>query len=107
MKGNRLFERMVRWFKKGNNPEAGKPRLRKETRPRLRLEYLEDRLAPAAYVVNALTDTGTGSGLNGDLLYCVGHAQDGDTITFASGLSGSTITVGSTLALTQTSQSQA
>jgi parallel beta-helix repeat protein len=35
------------------------------------LELLEDRLAPAVYTVNALTDTGAGTGLTGDLRYCI------------------------------------
>jgi hypothetical protein len=37
----------------------------------------------SAYLVNSLTDTGAGSGLAGDLRYCVAHATSGaDTINF-------------------------
>jgi hypothetical protein len=53
------------------------------------LENLEDRTLPSTYVVNVLTDTGAGSGLTGDLRYCVAHAASGsDTIDFAAGLTG-------------------
>src|SRR5438477_11780941 len=60
------------------------------------LERLEDRLAPAAYLVNVLTDTapgsgGAGSGTTGDLRYCITKADSAggtDTISLASGLSG-------------------
>ena len=57
----------------------------------LRLEELESRLTPNAYTVNILGDAsgsvgGQGSGLSGDLRYCLSQAiQDhqADTITFA------------------------
>jgi hypothetical protein len=55
---------------------------------RFALQGLEDRTLPAAFVVNALTDTGTGSGNSGDLRYCLAQANDEitfpgeDTITF-------------------------
>jgi hypothetical protein len=50
---------------------------------------LEDRTLLSAYVVDSLTDTGAGSGLAGDLRYCVTNATSGsDTITFAPGLTG-------------------
>jgi hypothetical protein len=39
------------------------------------LEALEDRLTPATYTVNAITDTGAGSGLAGDLRYCITRAD--------------------------------
>ncbi len=41
------------------------------------LEMLEDRLTPAVLVVNTSTDSplGTGSGLSGDLRYCVNQAN--------------------------------
>jgi hypothetical protein len=61
---------------------------RRPRRVRPRLEILEDRTVPSTYTVNALTDTGgsgtgIGSGLAGDLRYCVTHATSGsDTITF-------------------------
>src|SRR5262245_124577 len=48
------------------------------------LEALEDRLAPANYTVNALTDTGSGNGTTGDLRYCILQADSnpGSTIVF-------------------------
>ncbi len=49
---------------------------------RLLLEQLEVRLVPTTYTVNATTDTGTGSGTSGDLLYCINHANNGDVIDF-------------------------
>jgi hypothetical protein len=55
-----------------------------------RIELLEDHLAPAAYTVNAWTDltpTGAGTGLTGDLRYCINasNSHSGqDTITFDS-----------------------
>ncbi len=53
------------------------------------LEMLEERTLLSTYVVESLTDTGAGSGLTDDLRYCVTNATSGhDTITFASGLTG-------------------
>jgi hypothetical protein len=46
------------------------------------LEILEARNLLSTYMVDRLTDTGTGSGLAGDLSYCIDHAADGDTINF-------------------------
>ncbi len=62
-----------------------------------RLEILEDRTLLSNYVVDSLTDTGAGSGLTGDLRYCITHATSGgDTITFAQSLTG-TVTLESAL----------
>jgi hypothetical protein len=51
----------------------------------------------SAYVVNSPTDTGSGSGLTGDIRYCITQADQpanaASTITFDSALSGSTITL--------------
>jgi hypothetical protein len=65
-------------------------RRRTQTSPRQRvnflplLEILEDRTLLSTYTVNSLADTGTGSGLTGDLRYCITHATSGsDNITFA------------------------
>src|SRR5262245_407606 len=59
------------------------------------LEILEDRTLLSTYLVNSLTDTGAGSGLAGDLRYCVTEAISGnDTIAF--GVTG-TIRLGSAL----------
>src|SRR5262249_43754022 len=52
---------------------------------RPRVEALEDRLAPAVYTVNVLTDTGAGTGLTGDLRYCITQSNNNagaDTIQF-------------------------
>ncbi len=47
------------------------------------LDILEDRTLLSTYVVNSLTNTGAGSGLTGDLRYCITNATSGsDTITF-------------------------
>jgi hypothetical protein len=67
------------------------------------VESLEDRLTPATFTVNRLGDAGFGSGLVGDIRYCVnevvadarlGHS---DTIQFASGIT--TITLSQQLVL--------
>jgi hypothetical protein len=73
---------------------AGSPRTptslsRRVPRVRPLLEILEDRTLLSTYTVDALTDTGTGSGMTGDLRYCITKATSGnDTITFAQGLTG-------------------
>jgi hypothetical protein len=55
---------------------------------RPRLEILEDRTLPSTYVVDRLLTTGAGSGLAGDLRYCITQAADGDAITFGAGITG-------------------
>ncbi len=70
---------------------SGTPSSRIHPAPRVRplLEILEDRTLLSTYTVNALTDTGAGSGSTGDLRYCCAHATSGsDTIVFAPGLTG-------------------
>jgi len=52
-------------------PQRGLRAVRRQPR----LTMLEDRAVPATYLVNALTDTGTGVGLTGDLRYCVTQAN--------------------------------
>src|SRR6266849_2328423 len=51
---------------------------------RPRLEVLEGRtlLSFSGCIVDRLTDTGAGSGLMGDLRYCITKVTDGDTIIF-------------------------
>jgi hypothetical protein len=49
---------------------------------RPRFEVLEARHLLSTYVVDRLTDGGAGSGLAGDLRYCINQAADGDAITF-------------------------
>jgi hypothetical protein len=50
---------------------------------RPRFETLEARHLLSTYVVDNLGDGGSGSGLAGDLRYCINQAADGDAITFA------------------------
>jgi hypothetical protein len=73
-------------------------RVRHQARPRV--EQLEGRLVPAVYTVNALTDTGAGAGLAGDLRYCITQSNSNagpNTIQFNVPGSGvQTIAVGST-----------
>src|SRR5262249_55540987 len=62
------------------------------------VETLEARtLLSSTYVVDSLSDTGTGSGLTGDIRYCIAQADlsanAGSTITFDTALNGSTITL--------------
>ncbi|MGH7223253.1 MAG: hypothetical protein ACRELF_08495, partial [Gemmataceae bacterium] len=65
---------------------TGKKRpLRAPVHPRL--EHLEDRITPSnVYVVDVAGDAGTGSGLTGDIRYCIDQADQvansGSTITF-------------------------
>jgi hypothetical protein len=40
-----------------------------------RLEGLEDRTVPTTFTVNSLGDAGAGTGLTGDLRYCVNAAN--------------------------------
>jgi hypothetical protein len=74
---------------------------------------LQERLAPASYTVNALTDTGSGSGTSGDLRYCVGLANAdasagrSDTIAFAASLKGQTISLTKVLQLSGASSKTA
>lgn len=51
------------------------------------LAFHTQRVAAASYTVTALTDSGTGSGTNGDLRYVItqvnNHTDPGSTITFS------------------------
>ena len=47
-------------------------------RSRPDLEALEGRVVLSTFTVNSLTDTGTGSGLTGDLRYCINQANADD-----------------------------
>jgi hypothetical protein len=96
------------WARNIRNRNLDRGRIRKNRRKasqrtaKPRLELLEDRLAPAVYTVNALTDTGTGSGLTGDLRYCINQGNSdpgpGTAITFDAGVfaTAKTITLGGT-----------
>jgi hypothetical protein len=50
--------------------------------PRLHVEVLEGRIVLSAFTVDRLTDMGQGSGLAGDLRYCLTQATGQDTIEF-------------------------
>ncbi len=59
---------------------------RSRARVRLCVEALEGRTLLSTFVVDRLSDTGTGTGLTGDLRYCITQANSlpgDDTITFA------------------------
>lgn len=74
----------------------------------LSLLSLEDRSTPATFTVNAITDTGAGSGNSGDLRYCIAQANANpgdDTIAFDATVfaSSQTITLsGTQLSITDT-----
>lgn len=59
---------------------------RQRPRARLSIESLESRALPSTFVVDRLSDLGEGTGLTGDLRYCITQANSlpgDDTITFA------------------------
>jgi hypothetical protein len=73
------------WPWPGRAPRAARLRADPPRRRRPLLEVLEDRTAPSAYHVTSLLDTGAGSGLAGDLRYCLTQANANpgpDTIAF-------------------------
>jgi hypothetical protein len=97
----RLFP-WSRWWRRSptRSPERARPRFRP------RLEGLETRQLPSTYTVNALTDTGTGSGFSGDLRYCIAKADadttsTSNTIKFSQSVFGNpqTITLSSALVI--------
>ncbi len=68
----------------------------------LKLEVLEDRTAPAVFTVTSATDSGTGTGNSGDLLYCVTQSNltsGANTIQFALPSGPQTIDLSSQLVL--------
>ena len=74
------------------------PARRPHARRRLRVERLEDRGCLSTFTVNSLGDTGTGSGLSGDLRYVitqVDQTRGDNTINFA--VTGTMITLNSAL----------
>src|SRR6266851_2227058 len=89
---NPLLSAMTRYVRRSQlNRTPRRTDKRKARQQRLFLEPLEDRLAPAVYTVNALTDTGAGTGLTGDLRYCINQTNSDsgpDTIQFNIGGGG-------------------
>jgi hypothetical protein len=86
------------WIRKLFAPATTAPIVR---RPRLGLEALEAREVPATFTVTNLLDDAS----PGSLRWAVGQANTAsgaDTINFASGLGGQTITLASQLVLTDT-----
>jgi hypothetical protein len=76
-----MFRRRMRKFASPVSDTVRK--LRRRFRPTL--EILEERRLLSTYVVNSLTDTGSGSVISGDLRYCIGKANadnQADTIVF-------------------------
>jgi hypothetical protein len=64
------------WIRRLQTSSAPRGNLRIRGRCRPHLEALEDRLVPSSiYIVNSTGDTGTGSGLTGDLRYCITQAN--------------------------------
>jgi fibronectin-binding autotransporter adhesin len=71
------------------------------TRTHLSVHGLEDRTVPSTFTVNSIADSGAGSGLVGDLRYCITQANangGADAINFDSALFSTpqTITLGGT-----------
>src|SRR5262245_10553232 len=99
---------MRSWIRSLFTHPATRPIRRVPRRARLTLEALEDRWVPAGFTVNSIDDTGAGSGLLGDLRYCIAQANStagDDTITFDSDVFATpqTIALGGTqLELTDT-----
>jgi hypothetical protein len=97
-----LLRRLLPRKRRNARPADVKPRPR--SRFRLRMEGLEERVAPAVYTVNAITDTGTGVGLAGDLRYCINQANASvgvaDTIVFDPTVFATPQTINTTATLT-------
>jgi len=66
------FEPIVRrWSAISRSLSRFAPARRPHARRRFTLERLEDRALLSTFTVNSLGDTGTGSGLSGDLRYVI------------------------------------
>ena len=68
-----------------------------DLKTRLLLQPLEDRMAPAVFTANALTDTGTGAAGTGDLRYCITQANASTGPTTINITATGAIILGSTL----------
>jgi hypothetical protein len=101
--------------KKSRTARHGRHARSRRGKPVWLLEGLEDRilLAATTYTVNAITDTGAGSGTTGDLLYCITKANAnpntaGSEIQFDPKVFGApqTIKLSNTLVLSETDGSE-
>jgi hypothetical protein len=73
----------LRWFCVLESFMKTKSRARRCPLSRWNVELLEDRMLLSTFTVDRLTDTGQGSGLAGDLRYCITQATSGqDAIDF-------------------------
>src|SRR6516165_6006014 len=73
------------WIRNLFDRSATRPIRKAPTRAPLGVELLEDRAVPSTFTVNGTGDSGTGSGLVGDLRYCITQANANagpDTIVF-------------------------
>jgi hypothetical protein len=91
---------MRSWIRHLFTRPAARPIRKATPRVRLAVEALEDRCVPSTFTVNSTADNGTGTGLAGDLRYCITQANangQANTITFASTVFHTlqTITLGS------------
>src|SRR5262249_20725612 len=80
------FRSLLRYESYGQEMAARRRPAPPRPRSRLAVEALEDRTLLSTFVVDRLTDTGAGTGLTGDLRYCLPQANASpgdDTITFA------------------------
>jgi hypothetical protein len=69
-----MFHSIVHhWLGGQSTTSRRKPRQRARQGQRRRplLEFLEDRTVPSTYMVNLAGDAGTGTGLTGDIRYCI------------------------------------
>jgi hypothetical protein len=69
-----MFDRATQKFV-SRNRSTRPARTAAGLKTRLLLQPLEERAVPTVYTVNALTDSGTGSGTTGDLRYCITQAN--------------------------------
>src|SRR5215475_10359595 len=99
---------MRTWIRQMFTRPATRPLRKAPARCRPALEVLEDRWVPSTFTVNSTGDSGAGSGLFGDLRYCITQANanaGADAIIFDSGVFAApqTITLtGGALTLTDT-----
>src|SRR5262249_933215 len=77
-----VFDSLKSRFSHHPAGQAGRRGAHRPRSHRPRLEPLEGRTLLSTCVVDRLTDASEGTGLMGDLRYCLSRAADGDTIQF-------------------------